>query len=115
MAKKLFKVLKESVNQVLESIQMLNNYHKQNTTGSSALDNQVKLCYTTMLADYIAQLEKAKAESGKSSGGTWQPQDKRYFFTVVLAYNNELGNAELERKGLDPNEKILLIGEEGEE
>lgn len=95
--------------------QMLNNYHKQNTTGSSALDNQVKLCYTTMLADYIAQLEKAKAESGKSSGGTWQPQDKRYFFTVVLAYNNELGNAELERKGLDPNEKILLIGEEGEE
>ena len=89
---------------------MLKNY--ESNEGSAALNDRIKFCYTTMLADYIAQLENAKAAS---RGEAKKEQDKRYFFTVVLAYTDELSNAELERKGLDPNEKILLIGEVGEE
>ena len=97
-------------------VQMLNNYHKNETgTGSAALDTQIKNCYSTMLAEYIAKLNESKANN---AGGQKKPNEKpdtRTFFTVVLAYNDELKLAELERKGLNYEDKVALIKEVGEE
>jgi len=93
-------------------LQMMNKYHKEGGTGSKDLDDRIKYCYEVMLRDYIQKLAASK------TGGSAQPQeepDTRTFFTVVLAYNSDLMSTELERKGLDYEDKIPLIKEVGEE
>lgn len=47
--------------------------------------------------------------TGDGTGGTQTPQDTRIYFVVALTYNEELQNAELERKGLDYDEKIEKV------
>ena len=91
---------------------MLEAYYVGGDTGNKNLNNLIRVLDKQVL-DEMAEEASKKASSG--SKGSWQPKDTRVYFTVVLAYNQELNQAELARKGLDPNEKILLIEEVGEE
>lgn len=62
----------------------------------------------------LKQVEALKQQQAAGSGGgsgTVDPQvyDKRVRFTVVLAYNEDLRNAELHQKGLDYSEKVAEL------
>ena len=89
---------------------MLEAYYVGGDTGSKTLNNLIRVLDKQVL-DELAE----EASKKTSSSGTWQPKDTRIYFTVVLAYDQELNQAELARKGLDPNEKIQLIEEVDEE
>ena len=91
---------------------MLEAYYVGGDTGNKTLNNLIRVLDKQVLDEMAIEASKKASNSSK---GTWQPKDTRIYFTVVLAYNEELNQAELARKGLDPNEKILLIEEVGEE
>ena len=91
---------------------MFANYYFGNGTGSKALDARIKALEKQLLDDLLNELNKKNAE--KNAGQPYVQPDTRIFFTVVLAYNDELKLAELERKGLNYEDKIPLIEEVGE-
>lgn len=91
---------------------MFANYYFGTGTGSKALDARIKDLEKQLLDDLVAELNKKNAE--KAAGQPYVKPDTRIFFTVVLTYNDELKLAELERKGLNYEDKIPLIEEVGE-
>ena len=83
-------------------VTMFDNYYK-GTTGNAILDQRIKLAREQVAADAL------NAALNKGSGGGGQqaaPADKRIFFAVVLNYNEDLKNEELNRKGLYYDDKI---------
>lgn len=96
---------------------MFGNYYFGNemgykTTGSRALDDRIKALEKELLDDLVAEINKKNAE--KTAGQPYVKPDTHIYFTVVLQYNDELRNAELERKGLNYEDKIPMIEEVGE-
>ena len=96
---------------------MFGNYYFGNelgykTTGSRALDDKIKALEKELLDDLVAEINKKNAE--KTAGQPYVKPDTHIYFTVVLQYNDELRNAELERKGLNYEDKIPMIQEVGE-
>lgn len=76
-------------------------YNRDKTTGIPALDKFLEEYFE---GDDLASLLLAlQGNSGAGSGGS---VDTRIHFTAALAYNDELKNAELNRKGLDYEDKI---------
>ena len=97
-------------------LEMLNKYHEEDGTGNAVLDSQIKKCYNEMLSDYINKLNEANRK--KATAGSSQPNqmpDTRIFFTVQLLYYDNMMYAELERKGLDVNDKLEMTVEVGKE
>lgn len=121
---------------------LLDNLFSIGTTGSSQLDDSFKqmmamICagqstgnskLDNLLASYIkaypnhpiVQEILASLSGGGSGGSGAGPTDTRTHFVVNLTYNEELWNAELERKGLSAEDKVedtiqekLAGGEEG--
>jgi len=68
------------------------------TTGVDAIDR--------IFSQYLGG--SGNGGNGGTTGGT-VIQDTRIFFTVMLGYNDELRNAELDRKGLDYEDKVLKL------
>ena len=121
---------------------LLDNLFSIGTTGSSQLDDSFKqmmamICagqstgntkLDNLLASYIkaypnhAIVQEILASLTGSSGGSGSgATDTRIHFTAALTYNQELINAELERKGLSRDDKVedtiqeKLNGEVGKE
>ena len=95
---------KPALNNYPVMLTMLDNYYKNKTTGSEALDAQIK-----QAAKDLANAANKPSGGSGSGGGQSQPQDTRVYFAVILNYNSELANAELARKGLDYNKKIPML------
>jgi len=125
------KMIEEFINEQMKSISqdelkaMLEKYMKDGTTGNKLYDKLInKYMYegTTGIPALDALIEKAIKDMigkpddkpndqpgntpGGNGGNTQQPADTRTYLTISFAYNEELKKAELDRKGLDYNEKI---------
>lgn len=96
---------------------MLTLYVQKGTTGNKALDALLKAYLSSQLSggadkDKLTALINTimgaggSGSSGGSGSGSGEPQDTRIHFTAAMAYNDELKNAELERKGLDYDDKV---------
>ena len=99
-------------------------FSNPNKTGIKELDNLIGNFFAKnndkeTLQKMLAQLfpESNEGAGGAGGSGSGEPVDKRTHFTVALAYNEELINAEQERKGLSREDKVedkiegLLNGE----
>ena len=73
---------------------MIDKYLSQGTTGNSKIDGLIK--------EYLKDISGNGGNGGVSSDST----DTRIHFTASLGYNDELKNAELDRKGLSYEDKI---------
>ena len=111
-------VLDELILDYIES--MLIKYKKNGSCGVTDLDSMFMLYELGFLPSTgNAKLDALLAKYlGSSSGGniggdiggsTGGSTDTRIFFTVSLSYNDELKNAELERKGLTYSDKISKV------
>ncbi len=90
--------------------QILVLYRQNNATGIQKLDDFLDKYFEGDDLSWLLQL--LQNEGGV---GSQDPQDTRVHFAATLAYNNELLQAELNRKGLNYEDKIdKLTVEEGE-
>lgn len=86
---------------------MSNYYTKADRTGSAAMDERIKELDKALLDKFAESAMNAnKGGGGGNANQEQQEPDTRYFFAVSLMYNDELRNAELERKGLDYDAKV---------
>lgn len=98
--------------------QLIKKYLETGTTGNSALDKLIKEYLTNAIVGGEITGDDLESLLGSLLGGTTgdgtQSADTRIFFTVSLAYNDNLKNAELIRKGLDYTDKIQKLEVEEE-
>lgn len=73
---------------------MIDKYLSQGTTGNSKIDG--------LIQKYLEDISGNGGNGDASSGST----DTRIHFTASLGYNDELKNAELDRKGLSYEDKL---------
>ena len=86
---------------------LMNNYYATETrTGSDAMDNRIKDEDEYLLGKFAESAMNANKGGGGNANQEQPEPDTRYFFAVSLMYNDELRNAELERKGLDYDAKV---------
>ena len=91
---------------------LLKKYFADGTTGIKKLDELIKKYQDSIIGggssdDILDLLDKFFGNGGSTgNAGQQAPVDTRIFFTVTLAYSEELRDAELVRKGLDYSEKI---------
>ena len=82
----------------LDSVFMLYELGYITTTGNAKLDS--------LLAKYLST-SSGGSGSGTGTGTGTGTADTRIYFTVSLSYKDELKAAELDRKGLDRNDKVI--------
>ena len=113
--KKLIEIYSKNANAIPSAaiVKMFENYYDFGDTGSKELTERIRVLQKQVLDAMVEAANKNAAN--KNASQPYVKPDTRIYFTAVLAYNNELRFAELERKGLDPDEKIELIEEVGEE
>lgn len=97
-----------------ELMTMLYKYLNSDTTGDKYLDGLIEnylMTGTTGDPDWDAWLEPYKQylPGLGDSGGTGSAGQYPYYFTVALKYKDALKEAELDRKGLDKDEKIEKV------
>lgn len=96
---------------------MFDNYFEGDGTGSDALDEQIKNCLKVIAEEALKNATSnsgSNANKNSGSGAKAAVTDTRVYFAAVLGYNDELKNAELDRKGLSYEDKIeKLEVEEG--
>ena len=92
---------------------MFDNYYNgykdtgTKTTNNKALDERLFELNKEIAVDALnAALNNANGDGGGGGGQQAAPADKRIFFAVVLNYNEDLKNEELNRKGLYYDDKI---------
>lgn len=95
---------------------LINKYISTGTTGNSVLDALIQKYLSDILVnggtggDDLSDIIDAILGGNTGNGtGTGTVTDTRIFFTVTLAYNDELKHAELERKGLSEAGKISKL------
>lgn len=95
--------------------QLLNSYISKGTTGNKLYDFMIDKYLSegttgnAKIDKLIGELLKDMAGNGGNSGNggaSSESKDNRIHFTVSLGYNDELKNAELDRKGLSYEDKI---------
>ena len=100
---------------------VMNFDHNTVSTGSRALDDRIRDLGKVIASEAINNAGQSGGgssgggggSSGGGGGGSSKPKDTRVYFAVILNYNEELRTAELDRKGLNYEEKIgeLEVGE----
>ena len=91
-------------------VEMFDNYYER-TTGSKAMDERLRKLGKDIASEAINSGGQNTGGTGGGSGGgggsgSGKPTDTRVYFAVILNYNEELRAAELDRKGLDYEEKV---------
>lgn len=83
--------------------------------GNETLDECFKRVLNLIHADIFGDM-LAGAGGGSSSGGAVQQVDTRTFFTAFMVYGEDMGQHELERKGLVVEDKIpeVIVDVEGD-
>ena len=91
-------------------VTMFDNYY-EGSTGNVELDKRIKEVGKQIAADAIQNAVNNSGGGGGGGGGGQQsgPVDTRIYFAVVLNYSDELRNAELNRKGLDYDDKVARL------